>query len=49
VTGRTTTLYQDQNTLWNTTVFYQVKAKRNLWRSPVSNTTSVLTPKKNCT
>ena len=49
VNGRTTTLYQDQNTLWATTLFYQVKAKRNLWRSPVSNTASVLTPKKNCT
>ena len=48
VAGRTTTTYQDQQSLWNTTLYYQVRAKRNLWRSPASNTASITTLKKNC-
>lgn len=48
VNGQTTTTFTDTTPTYNTTYYYVVQAKRNLWRGLSSNEAAVTTPRRNC-
>ena len=48
VNGRATTTFVDTTPTFQTTYFYVVQSKRNLWRSPNSNQATVTTLRKAC-